>query len=107
MEDGHGSAAEELSSGSDARKGDREDTKKTATGDDETGNRKLPRTWTAPEIPAGPQETSTFRHAPGGTWLNKVKERRFNNYLLKDQVFVDKFEVFLKEYFVLNLTPSL
>ncbi|KAJ1145259.1 hypothetical protein NDU88_011550 [Pleurodeles waltl] len=73
-EDGHRREAQELPSRSDARKGDRkrEDVKKTTTGEDETGNPKLPRTWTASEELARQQETSTFRHAPGGTWLNKI-----------------------------------
>ncbi|KAJ1193537.1 hypothetical protein NDU88_002834 [Pleurodeles waltl] len=76
-EDGRRPEGEELSSGSNATKGDREQEsqKKPTTEGDKTVNQKISGNWTESETPAGSQETSTFRHAPGGTWLNKRQSR--------------------------------
>ncbi|KAJ1199183.1 hypothetical protein NDU88_003021 [Pleurodeles waltl] len=38
---------------------------------DEIGKPELPRVRTGPEERSSQQETSAFRHVPGGTWLNK------------------------------------
>ncbi|KAJ1101351.1 hypothetical protein NDU88_006419 [Pleurodeles waltl] len=43
-----------------------------AAEEDETGKPELPKPRTRLEERTSPQETSTFRHVPGGTWLNKV-----------------------------------
>ncbi|KAJ1197782.1 hypothetical protein NDU88_001630 [Pleurodeles waltl] len=66
----------EESSGATASKGeDRllEDTAPSAE-EDEIGKPELPKARTRLEERTRPQETSAFRHVPGGTWLNKPKD---------------------------------
>ncbi|KAJ1126406.1 hypothetical protein NDU88_004814 [Pleurodeles waltl] len=71
-DDGLEDAEEESSEATDSRGGDRvpEDAAPTA-GEDETGKPELHKVRTRLEERASPQETSDFRHVPGGTWLNK------------------------------------
>ncbi|KAJ1142591.1 hypothetical protein NDU88_008905 [Pleurodeles waltl] len=73
-DDGLEEGVEESSDATDARGGDREpEDAVPAAGGDETGKPELPKARTRLEERSSQQETSAFRHVPGGTWLNKVR----------------------------------
>ncbi|KAJ1081498.1 hypothetical protein NDU88_001680 [Pleurodeles waltl] len=73
-DDGLKEGAEESSDATDARGRDREpEDAVPAAGGEETGKPELPKARTRLEERSSQQETSAFRHIPGGTWLNNVR----------------------------------
>ncbi|KAJ1204245.1 hypothetical protein NDU88_008026 [Pleurodeles waltl] len=72
--DGHRSEGEKLPSASTATEEDREEESEMETNTEEDGavNKRITGTCRESATLSGSRETSTFCHAPRGTWLNKV-----------------------------------
>ncbi|KAJ1203933.1 hypothetical protein NDU88_007714 [Pleurodeles waltl] len=73
-DDGLDGRKEEFPTATDARGEHREpENAAAAAGEGETGKSELPKARARSGERASQQETSTFRHTPGGTWLNMVR----------------------------------